>query len=258
MPVRAVLCAALIVAAVVLTRPPRAFATNDEIQVYNAEINDPGQFSIELHNNYAIKAQTEPDHPGGMEPNHALNGTPEFAYGMTDWWELGLYLPYAVTNDGEFHQGGGKLRTLFVSPHAAERHFFYGLNFELSWQPQLFQDARWNLETRPIIGVRFAPIEIIVNPIVDTALSGKNRTFSFAPAARLAYLFSESWDIGLEHYSDIGPVDRVSGFSRQDHAIFLVTDYSGKELAVNFGIGRGYTGGAEDKWIAKMIVEHAF
>lgn len=241
-----------------LADSPRALAVEDEIQVYNAEINDPGKFSIELHNNYAIKASKEPDHPGGMVPNHALVGTPEFAYGMTDWWEVGLYLPYAVTNGGDFRQGGVKLRTLFVSPHAAERKFFYGLNFELAWQPQLFQENHWNLETRPIIGVRFAPIEFIVNPIVNTALSGSERTFAFAPAERLAYILSPAWSLGLEHYSDVGAIDHVPRFGRQDHAIFLVADYTHPEIAVNFGIGRGYTGGAEDKWIAKMIVEHEF
>lgn len=250
--------AAVVMAGLVLAHSPGAMATTDEIQVYNAEINKPGQFSIELHNNYAIQAEKNPDHYGGMVPNHALNGTPEFAYGMTDWWELGLYLPYAVTNDGEFHQGGFKLRTLFVSPHAAERHFFYGMNFEFSWQPQLFQDNRWNMEVRPIIGVRFAPIEFIINPIVDAALSGTNRRVSFAPAERLAYLLTDNWDIGIENYSDIGPVDAVPPFNQQDHTVFLVTDYAAKEFSVNFGVGRGYTGGAEDKWIMKMILEHDF
>lgn len=254
---RALACVALIAAAIAWASPTPASATTDEIQVYNAEINDPGQFSIELHNNYAIQARKTPDHPGGMEPNHALNGTPEFAFGMTDWWELGLYLPYAVTNDGDFHQGGAKLRTLFVSPHAAERHFFYGVNFELSWQPRLFQQNPWNLETRPIIGVRYEPIEFIINPIVDTSLSGAKR-FTFAPAERLAYIISPSWDVGVENYSDIGPVDQVPSFNQQDHTIFLVADYTSPEVSVNFGIGRGYTGGAEDKWIAKMIIEHAF
>jgi hypothetical protein len=244
------------VAAALLSR--QALATTDEIQVYNAQINEPGQFSIELHNNYAIKAKEEPDHHGGMVPNHALNGTPEFAYGVKEWWELGLYLPYARTNDGEFHQGGFKLRSEFVSPHAADRPFFYGANFELSWQPQLFQENRWNLEIRPIIGVRYAPIEFIVNPIVDASLSGDHKPISFAPAVRLAYLLSEQWDVGIEHYSDIGPFDNVPSFAQQDHTVFLVADYSGEAFGVNLGVGRGYTSGAEDQWIVKMILEHDF
>jgi hypothetical protein len=237
---------------------PSASATEDEIQVYNAEINEPGHWSLEVHNNYAIKAQRSPDHPGGMVPNGALNGTPEFAYGLKDWWELGLYLPYAVTRDGDVRDGGFKLRTLFVSPNAKDRSLFYGLNFELGWSPRLFSENYWNLEVRPILGVRSEPFEFIINPIVDLALSGDNRRIEFAPAVRAAYSLSPQWAIGLEHYSNVGPFDNVPRFAQQDQMVFAVVDYSGEEFGVNFGIGRGYTSGAEDSWIAKMILEHDF
>ena len=63
--------------------------------------------------------------------NNSVNGTPEFAYGVTDWWEVGLYLPFAI-KDQQFLSDSFKLRTLFVSPHADQRNFFYGVNFEFS------------------------------------------------------------------------------------------------------------------------------
>src|SRR5215831_9050789 len=102
----------------------------DEIQVYNAEINRPGQFSLQLHGNYIARGRKEPEFPGGLVPDGSFNGTPEFAWGVTDWWEVGAYLPYAVVPGDGFQWGGAKLRTLFVSPHAADRSFFYGLNIE--------------------------------------------------------------------------------------------------------------------------------
>ena len=40
--------------------------TSDEIQVYNAEIAKIGQWTFQLHNNYAFK---EPDFAGGLIPN---------------------------------------------------------------------------------------------------------------------------------------------------------------------------------------------
>ena len=70
--------------------------TSDEIQVYNAEIAKIGQWTFQLHNNYAFMGRKEPDSPGGLIPNHALQGTGEWAYGITDWWEMGFYTPYAV------------------------------------------------------------------------------------------------------------------------------------------------------------------
>src|SRR5262245_22420555 len=56
----------------------------DEIQVYNAEIAKIGQWTFQLHNNYAFIGRKEPDFPGGLIPNHALNGTGEWAWGMDE------------------------------------------------------------------------------------------------------------------------------------------------------------------------------
>src|SRR6267143_2861581 len=173
----------------------------DEIQVYNAEINRPGQFSLQLHGNYVPRGRTTAEFPGGLVPDGAFNGTPALALGVTDFWEVGAYLPYAVTRGGDFETGGGKLRTLLASPRAHERRFFYGVNFELSHQPRLFVGNHWSSEIRPIIGWRRRPIEFIVNPIVDVVLSGPRRTIDFAPAARLACILSPAWAVGLEHYA---------------------------------------------------------
>src|SRR5690349_6128383 len=95
----------------------------DEIQVYNADIANVGQFTIQQHLNYVGIGQKEAPFPGGIPSNGSLNGTPEFAYGVTDWWELGLYLPFSVQNQ-QFLSDAFKVRTLFVSPHAEQRNFF--------------------------------------------------------------------------------------------------------------------------------------
>jgi hypothetical protein len=102
---------------------------HDEIQVYNAEIADVGQWTIEQHLNYAPTGQTQPELPGGFTSNHSQQGTPEFAYGITDWWEGGFYLPFAIDGAGQFLSDGAKLRTIFVTPNVAQRSFFYGVNF---------------------------------------------------------------------------------------------------------------------------------
>jgi len=62
-------CAAGVIAAamvfMVTARP--AFAVDlvhDEIQVYNAEIAEVGQWTYEQHLNYAAVGQTQPEFPG--------------------------------------------------------------------------------------------------------------------------------------------------------------------------------------------------
>src|SRR5579864_649702 len=107
-----------------------AVAQTDEIQVYDASIVAPGHFGITLHNNYTPIGRTQADLPGGVIPNHSLNGVPEFAYGVADWFEAGLYLPvYTLTGNGKFLLESAKLRALFVTPNAGDRSFFYGVNF---------------------------------------------------------------------------------------------------------------------------------
>src|SRR5580692_4843797 len=66
---------------------------HDEIQVYNAEIASVGQWTYQQHLNYAGSGQTQSEVPGGFSSNKSLQGTPEFAYGIADWWEAGFYLP---------------------------------------------------------------------------------------------------------------------------------------------------------------------
>ena len=63
-----------------------ARAQTDEIQVYDAEITAPGHFSLTWHNNFTPAGRTEPAFPGGIVPDHALNGVPaEFCVFVTDF-----------------------------------------------------------------------------------------------------------------------------------------------------------------------------
>jgi len=224
-----------------------AHAETDEIQVYDAEINNPGQFSLELHNNYTPIGRKQPDFPGGILPNHTLNGVPEWAYGVVDWLELGAYVPlYSWTGSGQRLIDGAKLRGEFVVPHAQDRTFFYGVNFELSFNAHYWEPTRNSGEIRPIIGGRIGPVDIIVNPILDTSFQGIG-SLDFAPESRVAYNFSENWAAAVEHYSDYGHLSHLEPLSRQFQTLFAVVDYKGDPLSVEFGVGHGFTAGS-DGW----------
>jgi hypothetical protein len=235
-----------------LTRPAKAV---DEIQVYNAEIAELGQWTIQQHLNYAIAGRKAPDFPGGLIANHTLNGTPELAYGLTDWWELGFYAPFAVSQH-QFLSNGAKIRTLFVTPNADKQNFFYGVNIEFSYQTSRFAETRHAFEIRPIIGVRNKEWEFIVNPIVDIGLGSLGQA-DFAPAARLARNLGEDRFIGLEYYSDLGKIGKFLPLSEQSHQLFAVADFKVGELDVNLGIGYGLTSGS-DRLVTKAIIGYAF
>jgi hypothetical protein len=235
-----------------LGQPARA---TDEIQVYNASIAAPGQFTIQQHLNYVALGQKDPPFPGGFASNNSLNGTPEFAYGVTDWWEVGLYLPFAI-KDRQFLSDSFKLRTLFVSPNAAERTFFYGVNFEFSNETPKFSQTRFGMEIRPIFGVRNADYEFIVNPIVDIGF-GKNGQADFTPAARVARKLGSDLFVGFEYYADLGEIGNFAKLPDQQHTLFAVTDFKLGDFGVNFGVGYGLTP-ASDRWVIKTIVGYAF
>jgi hypothetical protein len=234
-----------------------AHAQTDEIEIYNAEINKPGELSLTLHNNYTPSGRTQAAFPGGVVPDHALNGVPEFGYGMTEWWELGAYIPdYTLTRDGRFEADSVKLRSLFVVPHAAERDFFYGVNFEFSYNAPHWDMSRFSGEIRPIIGMRFGPVELIFNPILDYDFT-TIASLDFAPAERLAYNFSPLWAVAVEHYADYGRINHFADPAHQAQSLFAVVDYNGEPLNVEFGIGHGFTA-ASDNVVIKLILTHGF
>lgn len=229
---------------------------HDEIQVYNAEIADVGQWTLEQHLNYAAVGQTQPEFPRGFTSNRSLQGTPEFAYGITDWWEGGFYLPFAVNDAGQFLSDGAKLRTLFVTPNAAQRSFFYGVNLELSYELARFSPTPWALEIRPIIGVRNSDWEFIVNPIVDVSLNSTGEA-DFAPAVRLARNLGNDRYIGLEYYADFGKIGDFLPLQQQSQQLFAVTDFKVSKIDVELGAGYGFTPGS-DRFVLKAILGYAF
>jgi hypothetical protein len=233
----------------------QAARATDEIQVYNAGIADVGQFTIQQHLNYVPRGIKDPPFPGGLVSNNSINGTPEFAYGITDWWEVGLYLPFSIQNQ-KFYSDAFKLRTLFVSPHAEQRNLFYGVNFEFSNETPPFAQTRFRLEIRPIIGIRNTNYEFIVNPIVDIGF-GKSGEADFTPAARLARKLGPDLFVGLEYYADFGKIGDFKPLDQQQHTLFAVTDFKVGVFDVNFGVGYGLTS-ASDRWVIKTIIGYAF
>ncbi len=252
------LAAAGTAALLAIASPPALAAdqVHDEIQVYNAEIAEVGQWTYQQHLNYAAVGQTQPEVPGGFSSNRSLQGTPEFAYGITDWWEAGFYLPFAVTGSGQLLSDGAKIRNLFVVPDAAKRNFFYGVNFELGYEMPRFASNPWGLEIRPIVGVRNAQWEFIVNPIVDVSF-GSGGEADFAPALRLARNLGNDWYVGLEYYGDFGKIGDFLPLQQQSQQLFAVTDFKAGVVDVELGVGYGFTPGS-DRVVAKAIIGYAF
>ena len=240
----------------VMLLPAIASAQTDEIQVYNGELADVGKFNLTWHQNFTPKGAKEPSFPGGLVSNHAYVGVPEWAYGVTKFFELGLYMPlYSVTSNQGATLNGFKLRTLFAVPKAEERTFFYGVNFEFSWNAKQWDDKRYTNEVRPIVGWHLGKTEIIFNPILDNNFTGPGN-LDFAPAMRVAHEFKKHWQFGLEEYADYGHLNNfATSMHNQSQQLWFVADHTFKKSGIDMepGVGIGLTA-ASDKITLKLIL----
>ncbi len=180
-----------------LAAPAVLFAQTDEIQVYDAVIADQGVFNVMVHSNFTPSGRKTADFPGGIIPNHSVNGAVEWAYGRyaCDWMEQGLYFPAYSWPTRSGRDGSAerllKIRELFVRPHADDHTFFYGVNFEFSVNYKYWEQRRYTSEVRPIIGLHLKPVDIIINPIVDTDWTGGFGNLEFTRASRSCCVQSE-------------------------------------------------------------------
>jgi hypothetical protein len=242
----------LAVAAAVRPVPAAAQGPTDEIQVYDAGIAPLGKFNLTLHTNFTPDGHADAAFPGAIISNHSFDGGFEWAYGAEPWLELGLYLPlYSITSQYGATINGGKLRLLFVSPHADDRTFFYGANFEFSYNAAKWDARRYTSEIRPIFGWHLHPWDFIFNPILDNSWDGGVAALEFNPAARVAYNVNPTWAVAVEQYSGFGPLRELVPGTQQVQQLWAAFDHYAT-LNIEGGIGFGLTP-ASDRVTLKLM-----
>ena len=233
----------LFLAAALLAAPAMLSAQTDEIQVYDAAIADPGIFNLMIHMNFTPIGRKTPDYPGAIIANDSFQTTAEWAYGVTPWFEQGLYLPVTTLHSTNYGStiDGFKIRELFVRPHADDHTFFYGVNFEFSVNHHYWESRMITSEIRPIVGLHLKPWDLIFNPIVDTDYTGGIRNLQFNPSTRVAYNVTDRWAVAAEEYSGFGPLHDFVPVSDQFHEVWATVDHNTKAVNVEAGVGVGYT-----------------
>jgi len=232
-----------------------SFAQTDEIQVYDAEIAEPGIFNLMIHTNFTPVGRTTGIFPNAIIPNDSVNGAAEWAYGVKPWFEQGLYLPVYSFNSSNHGAtiNGFKIRELFVRPNAHEHKLFYGMNFEFSVNALYWESRRITSEIRPIVGVHFNRWDLIYNPILDTSYVGGLKGMEFNPAGRVAYNLNDKWAVAAEEYDGFGQLSSFVRSDQQFHEAWAVVDRNGGFLNIETGIGIGWSGGA-DKVTLKLML----
>ena len=246
--------ALLAVAAGLLLAGP-AFAADEEIQVYMDEMSRPGQFGLDLHNNYVLSGDAGLDYPGEMSGLHRYRLTPEWSYGLTPNVELGLYLPLTTLGShGHFAADGVKGRIKFIAPKADGQTWFWGLNLEIGRVSHALDENPWNGELKGIAGGRFGRWTVASNLNFDFKIAGR----APAPASldfdtKVAYALTKELAVGVESYNGLGTFRRFGRFGEADQALYGVIDAGLGKWDLNLGLGHGY-GSSRDGWTFKAIV----
>lgn len=232
-----------------------SFAQTDEIQVYDAEIADPGVFNVMLHMNFTPVGKKDPSFPNAIISNDSVNGAVEWAYGVKPWFEQGLYLPvYSLgsTNHGATINGF-KIRELFVRPNAHEHKFFYGLNFEFSVNALYWESRRITSELRPIVGIHLHRWDLVYNPILDTGYVGGIKGMEYNPAGRIAFNLTSKWALAAEQYDGFGELRSFVSSNQQFHQTWAVVNRNGRFFNVETGIGMGWNEGSDRLTVKLML-----
>ena len=124
--------------------------------MYTDDLEAPGERGVELHVNATPQGRREPAYPGEVVAHHALRVTPEISWGLAPHWDWGVYLPFVRSAEGADYFAGRRLRLkwLPLRPPEGGTGAFAGMNWELSFVQQRFEQARRTMEIRPIVGHR--------------------------------------------------------------------------------------------------------
>ena len=266
---------AALAAAALLLAAPAAALDRFEIQVYDAEVGDPGQPSLEVHLNWTPRGLRAPEYPGALPPDRVGRLTLEPAIGVTSWLELGAYLQFAAAPGGQHRWGGFKLRAKLVLPEATREALglpvFLGLNTELARIPHALEEEPWTVEVRPIVGWRGERLLVSLNPIVGVALTGPDRLKpDLDPCAKVSWDTRLGLGVGAEYYVGLGAA--VGAFDpgrAREHLLFAVADLlpapppgggppAESPWELNLGIGLGLSEATGQHLVVKAIVGRSF
>jgi hypothetical protein len=230
-----------------------ASAAPEEIQVYMNEMNQPGEFGLDVHTNYVVSGAREPDYAGAQLSRHALRVTPEFSYGLTDSLELGAYLLGARDAGGHTTLGGEKLRLKFI-PTPPDSPWFYGANLELGRVVHRYDENPWNGELKGILGYKGARWTAALNVNIDFKVSGPvPAPTTVELAGKLGYSIADGAQIGIESYNELGQLRRLGSPAPKARITYAVLDTSVQGWDLNLGVGRGNKA-AGDRWVLKAII----
>ncbi len=235
---------------------------NYEIQVYESETASRGKTVFELHSNFTGRGRTLPLR--GMVPTDgAFHETLEITHGISDIFEVGVYLFTSVRTGEGWQVAGAHIRPRIRAPESWKLPVGLGLSTELGPTSAKFDENEFGVELRPIIDQTIGRLYWAVNPTIGWSLKGPDagtgiRGTTFNPSAKLGWQFTKKLQAGVEYYGGTGSLARVAPSDEQSHLLYPTIDLTfSPEWEFNLGYGV-LISGAGDQNILKMIVGRRF
>jgi hypothetical protein len=228
---------------------------NYEIQVYGSQTQLPGSTMFELHSNYTFNGEKDVT-KGVLPSNHSLHETIEITTGISNIFEIGVYLFTAYIPGHGYQVVGSHLRPRIMAPAKWKLPVGLSLSTEIGYQKPEFSSSTWSIELRPIIDKQWNKWYVSFNPTLGISLKSKydKSTPTFEPNLKVYYNLFKNTGFGIEYYGDIGYINSLESFPEQSDAIFISYDLlNNPKWEFNMGAGIGVTS-STDHFVFKVIL----
>ncbi len=228
---------------------------NYEIQVYGAQTQAKGSTMFELHSNYTFSGQKQVV-DGVLPSNHAEHETLEITTGITDNFEIGVYLFTNYTPGHGYSIIGSHIRPRIMAPEKWHLPVGLSLSMEVGYQKPAYSPETWNIELRPIIDKQWDKFYVSFNPTLGISLKSKydNSTPVFEPNIKADFTAFKNGALGIEYYGSMGAINGFEPLHNQEHALFFTYDLlNNPKWEFNAGAGFGLTP-ATDAFVFKIIL----
>jgi hypothetical protein len=210
-----------------------ARADTTELEVYRSEIADEGELNFDFAGN-VVRSPLESD----TSTQVIVQAIGELSFGMGDGYEIGVKVPVSYSSGtwiGKSLLGEVK----YIAPHE-KSGWYWGAEVELGYFSAFDERQQWSAEIAPIIGFRRDKWELTLNPGMSVSSSGDRRgVVDFEPSGKIAYEIVQKTAIGVEYFSEAGPMHNMLASYKRNELAFLALDTKIGKSTINLGIGHG-------------------
>jgi hypothetical protein len=228
---------------------------NYEIQVYGSQTQLPGSTMFELHSSYTFDGEKNIT-KGVLPSHHALHETFEITTGVSNIFEIGVYLFTAYLPGHGYQIVGSHLRPRIMAPTNWHLPVGLSLSTEIGYQQSQFSSSTWSIEIRPIVDKQWEKWYVSFNPTLGISLESKyeKSTPTFEPNLKVYYNLFKNGGLGIEYYGGMGYINSMEKWSDQSDAVFISYDLlNNLKWEFNMGAGIGVTS-STDKFVLKVIL----